>query len=167
MNTIKFTQKVQKQFENAGFSESNNLIKQYKEVYRFDEFPSFLKTFLSKCGSIVVSDIKSFESDSINKLTMSPEYAFFEYEKYPDEDYDYYEKIIGEKIFPFGSFDPDGYRIACDSEGKIYMLGDYIFRISDNFVQGIETLITYDWSNGFYQLDEDTGEWIKNKRWDD
>ena len=44
------------------------------------------------------------------------------------------------------------------------MLGDYIFRISENFVQGIEILITHDWSYGFYQLDEGTGEWMKNKK---
>jgi hypothetical protein len=167
MNTIKLTEKVQKQFENAGFSELNNFVKQYEVIYRFNEFPDFLKDFLSKCGSIMVSDIKSYESDVTNKLTISPEYAFFEYEDHPDEDYDYYEKVIGEKVFPFGAFDPDGYRIACDSNGKIYMLGDYIFRISENFAKGIEILITYDWSNGFYQLDEDTGEWIKNKKWDE
>ena len=42
---MKFIERVQKQFENAGFSESNDSLKEYKEVYRFDEFPSFLKTF--------------------------------------------------------------------------------------------------------------------------
>lgn len=115
MNTIKFTEKVQKQFENAGFSESNDSLKEYKDVYRFDEFPGFLKGFLSKCGASVVLDIKSYESDVINKLTISPEFAFFEYEKYADEDYDYYKKVLGKKIFPFASFNSDGYRIACDS----------------------------------------------------
>lgn len=165
MNTIKFTDRVQEQFKKAGWEENRNVKNQYENanILKFKDFPKFLKDFLYEYGNLTVLDAKSYESEVTNKLKMGIEYAGYE------EEQDYQDDIsmFGKMLFPFAFWDPDCYMIACDSDGNVYMLGDYTFKIADSFKRGLEILITDDWSNGFYQFDEDTGEWIKNKRWDD
>ncbi len=165
MDTIKFTEKVQEQFRKAGWKENRNVQKKYEdaEILRFEDYPDFLKKFLYEYGDLIVLDAKSYKSEVVNKLKIGVEYAGYEDEEDYNDDID----IIGKMLFPFAFYDPDCYMIACDSDGKVYMLGDYIFRISDNFKEGIEILVTDDTSKDYYQLDEDTGEWIKNKRWDE
>lgn len=160
---MKFTKKVQEEFKKAGWDESNNNLDKYKDVYNFNSFPDFLKKFLKKYGGLIVSDSKTFNSEVTNKLYLTADYAFFEYEEDENEDYLFYKKLIGKDIYPFGFIYPDGYRIACDSDEKVYMLGDYIFKIADSLKEGIEILITDNWNKGFYQLDEQSGSWIKNK----
>lgn len=162
---MKFTEKVQKQFELAGWKKNRNVKEKYEnaKILKFDEFPQFLKDFLYEYGDLTIDVLKPFESKVNTKLHIGVEYTGYE----DLEDYDDDISMIGKMLFPFTSYYPDCPMIACDENGKVYMLGDYIFRISDTFKEGIEILITYDWSNGFYQLDEDTGEWIKNKRWND
>lgn len=160
---MNFTEKVQEQFIKAGWSKSSNQLNKYTDVYRFEEFPKFLKDFLNEYGNLTVSDCKNYESEVINKLIITPDYAFFEFENDKDEDYDSYKNKIGKQIFPFAFFYPDSYRIVSDSDGKIYMLGDYIFLIADNLKEGIEILLNDDWSKGYYQLDDKSGQWVKNK----
>jgi hypothetical protein len=162
---MKFTEKVQKQFELAGWKKNRNIKEKYikANILRFDDFPQFLKEFLFEYGDLKVLDINPNQSKVVNKLNISVEYVGYE----DLEDYDSDISMLGKILFPFASYYPDCPMIACDEDGKVYMLGDYIYRISDTFKEGIEILITYDWSKGFYQLDEDTGKWIKNKKWDD
>lgn len=162
---MKFKEKVQKQFEKAGWKKNRNVKEKYEKekILRFDEFPQFLKDFLYEYGDLTIEVIKPFESKVNIELNLGLEYAGYE----DLEDYDDDINIIGMMLYPFASYYPDCPMIACDEDGKIYMLGDYTYRISDTFEEGIEILVNYDWSKGFYQLDEDTGEWIKNKRWDD
>lgn len=162
---MKFTEKVQKQFELAGWKKNRNIKEKYEnaKILRFNEFPQFLKDFLYEYGDLTIDVIKSFESNVISKINFGVEYAGYE----DLEDYDDDINMIGKILFPFASHNTDTPMIACDEDGKVYMLGDYVFRISDTFKEGIEILVTYNWSKGFYQLDEDTGKWIKNKRWDD
>ena len=162
---MKFIEKVQKQFELAGWKENRNVKEKYENanILRFDDFPQFLKDFLYEYGDLTVIVFKSFESKVISKIKLGVEYAGYE----DVEDYDDDVNMIGKMLYPFAFHTTDTPMIACDEEGKVYMLGDYIYRISDTFKEGIEILVTYDWSNGFYQFNEDTGKWIKNKRWDD
>ncbi|NBL66089.1 hypothetical protein GV828_12860 [Flavobacterium sp. NST-5] len=165
MKTIKFIEKVQNQFRKAGWNENRNIKEKYENsnILKFKEFPQFLKEFLYEYGDLTVSDAKSYQSEVVNKLKIGVEYAGYE----DLEDYDDDISIIGKMLFPFAFYDPDCYMIACDEDGKVYMLGDYTFRISDNFIEGIEILVTDDISKDYYQLDEDTGEWVKNRRWND
>ncbi|MDR6968503.1 hypothetical protein J2X31_002526 [Flavobacterium arsenatis] len=162
---MKFTEKVQKQFELAGWTKDRNVKQKYENanILRFDDFPDFLKEFLYEYGDLTIDVIKSFESKVISKIKLGVEYAGYE----DLEDYDDDINMVGKMLYPFAFHNTDTPMIACDEEGKVYMLGDYVYRISDTFKEGIEILVTYDWSKGFYQLDEDTGKWTKNKRWDD
>lgn len=162
---MKFTEKVQKQFQLAGWKKNRNIKEKYvnAKILRFDEFPQFLKEFLYEYGDLTVIVVKSYESKVLSNIKLGVEYAGYE----DLEDYDEDINIIGKMLYPFAFNDTDCYMIACDEDGKVYMLGDYIFRISDTFNEGIEILITDDTSKDYYQLDEGTGEWIKNKRWDD
>lgn len=162
---MKFIDKVQEQFKKAGWEESRNVSEKYRNagILRFESFPIFLKEFLFEYGDLIVEEINPSKSKVINKLKLGTEYAGYEEE----EDYKSDIEIYGKKMFPFGFYDPDCYMIACDSDGKVYMLGDYTFRISDNFREGIEILITDDTSKDYFQFEEETGKWVKNKRWDD
>lgn len=162
---MKFTEKVQRQFELAGWKKNRNVKEKYEnaKILKFDEFPQFLKNFLYEYGDLTIDVLKPFDSKVKSKINLGVEYAGYD----DMGDYEDDIKTIGGMLFPFAFHNTDTPMIACDKDGKIYMLGDYTYRISDTFQEGIETLITYNWSNGFYQLDEDTGEWVKNKRWND
>jgi SUKH-3 immunity protein len=164
---MKFTDKVQEQFKKAGWSESNNQLNKYNNIYKFEKFPDFLKDFLKEYGDLKVLDCKNYESEVTNQLIITPDYAFFEFEEDKDEDYEYYKSEIGNDIYPFAFIYPDNYRIACDSDGKVYMLSDYIFRISESLKEGIEILLKDDWSKGYFQLDVKSKQWIKDKKWDE
>nr|WP_294939064.1 SUKH-3 domain-containing protein [uncultured Flavobacterium sp.] len=162
---MKFSEKVQQQFKKAGWNPNRNVSDVYEnqEIFKFHDFPKFLKDFLFEFGDLTVEDINSNDSEVTNRISITPDYASFEFEDNVDEDYVYYKSVIGKDVFPFAFTYPDGYRIASDSDGKVYMFGDHIFKISDNLKEGIEILITDDWSKGYSQLDLDSKAWVKTQ----
>lgn len=54
--------------------------------------------------------------------------------------------------------------VACDDEGKIYMLGDYTFLRSETFNEGIERLLIDDWS-GTLEFHEEKKSWGNIRKW--
>uniref|UniRef100_UPI0030C88A0B hypothetical protein n=1 Tax=Yeosuana marina TaxID=1565536 RepID=UPI0030C88A0B len=67
--------------------------------------------------------------------------------------------------YVFGYFYPDGYELACDIDGNVYMLGDYIFLIANNIKEGIEKLLKHDWSDGYLQLNLESGLWEESENY--
>jgi hypothetical protein len=160
---MKFIEKVQEQFKKAGWKEGRNVSEKYKNGLRMTEFPLFVRNFLKEYGDLTILDCKPQKSEVINKLRIDIDYGGFEEE----EDYQYYLNKLGKPVYPFALIEPDGYRIACDADGKVYMLGDYTFLIANSLKEGIEILVQDDWSKGYQQLDEKTGKWIKDKKWNE
>lgn len=153
---MEFTNKVQQSFREAGWFPGRNVSCKYKDVNKINEFPKSLKDFLFEYGNLIALDAKRYESEVINKLLITLDYAEFEDEK----DYQYYYELFGKTIYPFAKFDEDGYRIACDNEGKVYMIGDYYFIIGNNLQEGVENLIMDNWED-VLEFDEAEKKWIK------
>jgi hypothetical protein len=101
---MEFINKIQNQFNEAGWNSFRNVSEKYKDVYTYDTFPDFLNQFLNKYGDLTVSDCKEYHSEVINQLMIKPEYSFFDYENVPDEDYNYYQSKIGKDVYPFAFF---------------------------------------------------------------
>ena len=153
---MNFTDRVQEQFAEAGWIERRNILEKYDKDF-IKKAPKFLKEFLKEFGDLDVSDAKSYKSNVTNRLEIKNRHVLLISED--KNELDYLFPIIGKEIYLFAFFHPDGYYIGCDSDGKIYMIGDYTFHIANSSEEGIEILIKDDWSKGYLQLDEDTGVW--------
>lgn len=153
---MNFTNKVQQQFTKAGWTEERNVLKIYDKDF-INKVPKFLKEFLKEYGNLEVEDIKSYKSDVVNILQIDSRHILLISED--KDELDYLFPIIGKEVYLFAYFDPDGYYIGCDQEGRVYMIGDYVFLRSESFKEGLENIITDDWSNSL-ELNIDTGEWI-------
>jgi SUKH-3 immunity protein len=156
---MEFKNKVNQLFSSAGWHPGRNVFDKYQHVKDFQSFPDFLKDFLIQYGdlSVAIDDPLSFAGRKVF-LEILPIYAEYEEETDYEEDLE----IFGTRIFPF-AYDRDegpGYLIGCDSNGKVYMLGggDGYFLRGDTFIEGIEKILTCDWS-GSLELDLDTHTW--------
>ncbi|WP_452598018.1 SUKH-3 domain-containing protein [Pontimicrobium sp. MEBiC01747] len=151
---MNFTNIVQQQFRKAGWIEGRNKLNAYNSSL-LEKVPEFLKEFLKEYGELEVLDAKGYKSDVINKLQIfEKELIILSEDK---DELDYLFPVINKEIYMFAFLMPDVYRIGCDNQGKIYMLGDYVFHISNSLREGIELLIKVDWSKGYLQLDLDSG----------
>ena len=152
---MEFTNKVQKQFKEAGWKSGRNVISEYDPNFT-NAIPDFLKEFLREYGNLEIEESKTQETKVINKLFISPKRIGVSSSEV--DGFKYVTEIILKELYEFAYFYPDNYYIACDEDGKVYMLGDYVFLRSDNFKEGIEKIVMDDWS-GSLELDEETGEW--------
>jgi SUKH-3 immunity protein len=156
---MEFNNTVKQLFIAAGWFPERNVFEKYQHLKDFQNFPGFLKTFLSQYGDISV-EIKDPLLSLGRKIFLQilPDYAGYE----EDQDYKDDMEVFGRKIFPF-AYDRDegpGYLIGCDADGKVYMLGggDGYFLRADTFKEGIEKILTCDWS-GSLEFDLDTKVW--------
>lgn len=162
MCDMKFQEKVQKQFKKAGWHDGRDVSSRYENanILRYSDFPPFLKDFLKEYGDLQVEDCKPFQSNVTNILKLGIPYAGYDEDQYYDEDF----TLHGKFLYPFGYFYPDCYMVACDDEGKIYMLGDYTFLRSETFNEGIERLLIDDWS-GTLEFHEEKKSWGNIRKW--
>jgi len=159
---MEFEKDILKQLQKAGWYSGRNV----SEIYDDDKiknYPISVKKFLWEFGNLSIEDTKRYESEVTNILFINPLYSYFE----DDDDWEHVENFINSKLYPIGTINPDGYIIALDDSENVYMLGDYVFRIATNLKEGIEILLRDDWSNGFYELNEKTGDWVKNRKWNE
>ncbi|WP_170234786.1 SUKH-3 domain-containing protein [Chryseobacterium hagamense] len=148
---MKFQENIQEQFIKAGWYENRDVSSLYENsnILRYENFPSLLKEFLSEYGNLEVEYCKSRQSQVRNLLQISLDYAGFE----DDEDYDENFDISGILFYPFAYFFPDCYMVACDKNGKVYLLGEEIFLISKDLKSGIQNLLLDDYSQGYLAFD--------------
>ena len=59
---MKFIEKVQNQFVEAGWKEGRNVYAKYKNGLRIEEFPLFMQNFLKEYGDLTVLDCKAQKS---------------------------------------------------------------------------------------------------------
>ncbi|WP_452219953.1 SUKH-3 domain-containing protein [Lacinutrix salivirga] len=153
---MNFTDKVQQQFEKSGWKSERNVLDEYNTDF-INKAPEFLVEFLKEYGGLEVADAKDYKSDVINKLQLNYRHTLLISED--KDELDYLLPLINKEVYLFAYFDPDGYYIGVDEEGKVYMIGDYVFHIANSLEEGIEILIKDDWSKGYIQLNENDGTW--------
>lgn len=160
---MKFQENIQEQFIKAGWYENRDVSSLYENsnILRYQNFPSLLKEFLSEYGNLEVEDCKTRQSRVRNLLQISLDYAGFE----DDEDYDENFDISGILFYPFAYFFPDCYMVACDKNGKVYLLGEEIFLISKDLKSGIQNLLLDDYSQGYLAFDPKKKLWIPSEKY--
>jgi hypothetical protein len=154
---MRFIPKVQDQFKKSGWFEGRNVKEKFVGKQGFDTFPMIVKEFLYEYGGLIVEDCKPYSSDVTTRLNIGLD--FFTPESIANTlSYIY---PFNKNLFTVGYFNPDHYMIKCDTEGKIYMVGDDYFLISDSFQTGIEKLLMDDWSEVLL-WDANNKKWIAN-----
>ncbi len=151
---MKFQKHIQAQFKKAGWIEGRNEKNDYNSIPKFDNLPSFLKEFLYQYGNLKVETISltSNEPIAILDLTIHKEWA--KIDGLVEEGLDY---NLG-KLYTIGLYRMDSAHYVCDSSGKVFQIGDVQVKMSDSFKEGIEKIISEDYS--------DTKEWHPDvKEW--
>lgn len=154
-----FSNKVQKRIKDAGWHANRNVLAKYADVNFFDQFPQFLKDFLKEYGALTIVCEKVITGLGDEHLYIQPENAMYEGD---DEDDYWWESLLNKKLFPFAIIEEGpGYRIACDEDGKVYMLGggDGTFLRGNTFEEGVENVIERNWK-GAKEYDDDNNIWV-------
>lgn len=132
-----FKQNVQEQFRKAGWFEGRDVKSIFESKIKFfNSLPSHVKDFLISYGNLLIEDSKPYESEVINALNTDIRYIESTIEK---------DLPFSEELFRIGYFYPDHYMVYTDKDRKIYLVGDFYYKINDDFEKGIESLIEDDW----------------------
>ena len=146
-----FKDNVQEQFRKAGWFPERNVSIEFAKIEAFGTLPAHSKEFLTRYGSLLVEECKLYESEVTNTLETDPKYV---------KNIVWKGLPFAEELYYVGYFYPDHYVIYSDAAGAVYMLGDYYFKINDDFISGIENLLEDDWSNSL-EWNPDTNEWVE------
>ncbi|MFN8315209.1 MAG: SUKH-3 domain-containing protein [Chitinophagales bacterium] len=122
----------------------------------YNDYPSFAIEFLKEYGNLRGNCEKQSYTNVVNEIVLFPQLSknFLN----GDNEYPYYSSVIGRKLFPLGAYVPDGYYICCDSDGRVYKIGEYCYYVGKNIYEGVENILLMNTLSS-YQLDQDTGKW--------
>jgi len=145
---------VKEQLEKAGWKPGRNLKNQI--TFSYDDTPEFIKEFLYE-----YADLKVLRVPHPSLKVEAELYIFSDVEKEflsGENDYPYYQNIIGRKLFPLGVYLPDAYNVCCDADGRVYKIGEYCYSVGKDLYEGIENIILMNTLKSL-QLEEKTGKW--------
>jgi len=148
---MQFRKEVQEQFKKAGWYEGRNVKNAFEnKISNFHALPTHVKEFITSYGNLLIEDCKPYESDVINTLNTDVQYIQNNTEK---------DLPFSKELFRIGYFYPDHYMVYTDKDQKIYLVGDYYYKMNDDFQKGIENLIEDDWTNSM-EWNPDTRQWV-------
>ena len=144
-NNMEFKKNIQEKFQEAGWHQGRNVLDKYENIKYFNDFPQILKDFLKEYGILKTKETNPITKDEPCNFIITIDCAEYENE----EDYTDDIEIFGIRLFPFGYIEKGGgYRICCDEQGQIYMLGGgVLFFRSKDFITGIERILEPDLSD--------------------
>lgn len=151
---MNFSREAEALLKKAGWYEDRELSLEELDL-SYDDYPEFAVDFLKQYGNLKGECAKQDYTEVINIFYIFP--AMDMEDLQGDNDYPYYQSILGKKLYPIGLYIPDGYYFCCDKDGRVYMLGEYCYYRGKNLYEGIENILL-GWANTL-QLDEDTGKW--------
>lgn len=157
---MNFSEKAKQLLRKAGWFEGRNIsIEELKLPY--NDYPKNIIEFLIEYGNLKGECETQDYTEVVNKFFLFPETNIEELEG--DNYIPYYSSILKKKLYPFGATDSgNGYEICCDTEGKVYKIGEYCFCVGKNLYEGIENILLMNTLQSL-QLDEDTGKWWNMK----
>jgi hypothetical protein len=147
---MEFKENVQEQFRKAGWFPERNIRSEFEGIKDFHSMPPHAQHFLISYGNLLIEECRPYESEVTNTLETDPKYV---------KGIVWRGLPFADELYYVGYFYPDHYVIYSDASGVVYMLGDYYFKINDDFVKGIENLMEDDWSNSL-EWNPDTNEWV-------
>lgn len=135
---MKFKPEVQAQFKKAGWVEGRDKKEEYDSFPTFDKLPSFLKAFLYEYGNLNVETISITGAEPLAylDLTVHKEWAEIEGLIVDGSEYN-----LG-NLYTIGYYRMDNAECVCDDLGRFYKIGDISVKVSDNFKEGIEKMIS-------------------------
>ena len=148
---MQFKEEIQKRFENAGWylgRDVSNLVNKLKDI---NDCPEFIINFLKEYGNLeVITNTKHVKSTLNFKIPFNGWVKNMVVK-------DLY--FINSNAFPLGYYEMDHAVLYTDSEGKIYMGGDFPTLISNDFKTGIEKVIMEDYSDTL-EWNPETKQWV-------
>jgi hypothetical protein len=154
---MEFSNKVKDLLKKSGWKEGRKLSIEELDL-PYEDYPAKIVSFLREFGNLQgdCEKITLSNSESINQFYLIPsiDESFLD----DNEDYPYYQTIIGRKLYPIGAYNGDSYYICCDEHGRVYMIGEYCSYRGNSLHEGIENILLSNWKNSL-QLDEESGKW--------
>lgn len=152
---MEFSNKAKELLRKAGWKEGRKIaVSDLKLPY--SDYPDKVITFLQEFGNLEGDCEKQEYTPVINEFSLFPNVP--QKILIGDNEYPYYQSIIGRKLYPLGLYLPDGYYICCDADGRVYMIGEYCYYWGNSLYEGIERILLNNWRNSL-QLDEKTSKW--------
>jgi hypothetical protein len=139
---MEFSSKAKELLKKAGWKEGRT-ISEEDFVLPYNDYPAQVMSFLKEFDNLKIDCEKQDYTPVVNKLLIGPEME--EEDLVGDNDYPYYQSIIGKKLYPLGLYMPDGYYICCDADGRVYMIGEYCYYWGNNLYEGIERILLNSW----------------------
>ncbi len=151
---MKFEPNIQAQFKKAGWIKGQKQKTYYDALPQFEELPDFLKKFLYEYGNLAVETLPITPGGVTECLDMTVHKEWAEINELIEDGSEYNL----EKLYAIGQYEIDSACYFCDDSGKVFLMGDIQVKMSDNFKEGIEKIISEDHSN--------TKEWHPDvKKW--
>ena len=146
--------KVIARLKEARWYEGRNI--QDELSFNYEDSPNFVKEFHYKYANLIIKrvDDPRMKGEAELHIFSDVEQEFLKGE----QDYPYYQGIIGKRLYPLGVYLPDAYNVCCDADGRVYKIGEYCFSVGKNLYEGIENILLMNTLQSL-QLDEDTGKW--------
>ncbi|WP_196886117.1 SUKH-3 domain-containing protein [Aureivirga sp. CE67] len=154
---MKFRKGVDKMFRKAGWYPGRNVQKKFDKLKNFEKLPDFLKEFLYEYGDLRVKTMPVFGDDFVATWHLTF-YLFksINFKTYSNKYASYGNDLI---TYPLGYYDMDRSVVECDKDGRIYMVGETIVLLSDNFYEGLSKIICEDYSDILY-WDFEKKSWV-------
>jgi hypothetical protein len=153
---MKFKSKVQKYFESVGWFEGRNVKSTFDKIKGFENFPQFLKEFLYEYGDLEVETHKYKK----NEVTGIMDFKAISKGIYKLDGYLSKPRPYGNVYtFPIAYYPLENASLECDTEGRVYMVGDYECLVSNDFKTGIEKVIMEDYSDTL-EWNPETKQWV-------
>ncbi len=144
---MKFEPHIQAQFKKAGWVEGKSQKAFYDALPKFETLPSFLKEFLYEYGNLAIETFPITPGGVTGTLDMTVHKIWAEIDELIEDGSEY---NLG-NLYAIGQYAINSACYFCDDSGKVFQMGDIQVKISDNFKEGIEKIISEDYS--------DTKEW--------
>jgi len=149
-----FIKEVQDQFIKAGWYEGRNVKRNFDKIKNFNKIPVFLKDFLYEYGNLEVKTLIDNAAGLLDfKVVAKGRYSIANYLTTPR----YYGNVY---TFPIAYYHLDFVDIECDSQGRVYLAGEFPCMVSNDFKTGIEKIVMEDYTDIFH-WDPETNEWLQ------
>jgi hypothetical protein len=151
---MQFIPEVQEEFRKAGWFPGRNVKKECDALPYFHKFPPFFQEFFYEYGGLVLKVASTNEYDVTATWDFS---ILFKWQ-------DFFNERVGYYSFPIADYDLDNATLQGDSEGNIYLTGDFETLMANDFKTGIEKAIMDDYTDALV-WDKEIEKWVDIKTW--
>lgn len=138
----------------AGWYEGRNISEKDLKLPYVD-YPKRAKEFLTEFGNLEGKCREQDYTEVVNEFSTHP--GIIEEMLEGERPYPYYQKLINKKLYPIGVYVTSAYYLCCDTDCRLYMIGEYCEFLGNSIYEGMKKIIMQ--KGETLQLDEETGKW--------